>query len=1490
MSEPPGALAGLTPEEKRALLARLLSERARKPRTVPASAAQRTLWVLEQLAPGRSTYNMHAAVRIEGALDPAVLERAVNEIVRRHESLRTTFTAVDGQPVQVIAPELTVPIEQVDLSVLDETERRGRARRLATEEARRPFALGAGPLLRVKLLRMDAAEFVVLVTLHHINADGWSVQVFMRELVALYDAFSQGRPSPLAELPIQYADYAEWQRRRLAEGSAGEAIAYWKHRLAGIAPLDLPSDRPRPAVQGLRGAIRPFRFPPELGEAIRQLSRRQGCTPFMTLLAALQLLLHRHSGQDDIAVGSPYANRTRPEVEGLIGYFVNLLVLRTDFTGDPPFTELLGRVRQVVLGAIRHQDLPFSDVVEQLNVPRDLSRHPLFQVMFVYQNTPRAEANLGALRLRMSRQPTEGGTGSAKFELTLTMSDTRKGLAGKFQYNTDLFDVPTIDRLIGHFRTILEAIVADPTRPISTLALVGPAERARLTRDWAEPNPGPPAARCVHRAFEEQARATPRIVAVLQDDRGYSYGELNRRANQLARHLRARGVAPETPVGLLVTRRPEMVVALLGILKAGGAYVPIDPAQPAERIGAILADCRAPLVVADDHLVDLLPAPLRPSVVRLDVDWSAIAREDGDDLDGGPELGHLAYLLYTSGTTGRPKGVMIDHAALAHYTEAASLEYTIGSGDRVLQFASLGFDSSVEEIYPCLTRGGTLVLRTDDMLDSHAGFLHACGAWGVTVASLPTAFWHELTAAAVDEGLALPAPLRLVIIGGEPALAARVADWRRIAGHSVRLLNTYGPTEATVVATACDLTDRADDGLVPIGRPLRNVRAYVIDVCGEPAPAGVRGELVLGGPGLARGYWNRPVATASAFAPDPFAGTPGARLYRTGDLARWRADGQLEFLGRADLQVKIRGHRVEPAEVEAVLLGHPAVREAAVTALEVAPGERRLVAYVAGAAGDTALAPSELRAYLRKHLAEAMVPSAFVMLSALPRTPGGKVDRARLPAPGPGDDELEATAPRNEVEATLAAICAELLGRPRVGVEQSFFDMGGNSLLAIRFAARIRDSLQVTVPLQRFFLAPTIAGLAGVVDELRRGADAPGDEPARFDLEADGSLDPRIRPGDTPAEFPADPARVLLTGATGFLGAFLLRDLLRDTNAEVACLVRCGSLDEGHARLRQALARYGLWDADLAGRIRVVPGDLARPRFGLDEAEFARLAEEVEVIYHNGALVHTLYPYEMLRETNVLGTQEVLRLAALGRPRSVHFVSSLSVLRSITRTSPETPVIRETDPLGPHSAIRGGYGRSKWVAERLVTAARARGIPTTIYRPGRISGDSRTGACNLNDYLFLMLRNVQRTGSVPHLKRYVDLVPVNFVSRAIVHLSRRPEARDRTFHLVNPQPLPFPELIATLQTLGAELRTVSPELWGEELRSSDGRSAASVAAPAAVRPPRRRAESRRGRVAIDASHTWAALAGSGITCPAVDVELVAVYYSYLKRNGLLDED
>ncbi len=1048
-----------------------------RPETVPLSFAQQRLWFLEQLTPGTALYNIPESFRLQGELDVQAFERSLNEIVRRHEALRTTFPLHGEGPVQVISPASALPLMRNDLRALAGAEREAEVARLIDEEAQRPFDLTRGPLFRARLLQVGERDHLLLLTVHHIIADNESMEALLREVSELYCAFVSRRSSPLADLPLQYADFALWQRGWLQGEVLQAQLSYWKQQLAGApAALDLPTDHPRPAARNIRGAMEVLSLPSELWASLQLLSQRQGVTPFMLLLAALQVLLHRYTGQSDIVIGTDIANRTTAETEGLIGFFVNQIVLRSHVKPELSFREVLARAREVTLGAYAHQDLPFEELVKALNPERSLAHAPLFQVKLTFARTGSALALPG-----LTTRSLVGNTGVAKLDLTLAVTETPKGLTLACEYSTDLFDADTIVRLLGHLRTLLESVATNLDQRVAALPLLTNAERDQLLMGGCQAEVPAVHGPCLHRLFEAQVSRTPDAIAVTFEGRHLTYRELNQRANQLAHALQARGVGPDVLVGLCLERSLEMVVGILGVLKAGGAYVPLDPSYPRERLGFILEDTQVAVLLTQQPLATRLPE-CKATVICIDSEWDGIASQRSDNPVSSVTAEHLAYVIFTSGSTGRPKGAQLCHAQVTRLFTATEPWFLFDASDVWTLFHSYAFDFSVWELWGALLYGGRLVVVPYWVSRSPEAFHALLRKERVTVLNqTPSAFRQLIQADEASTGTSEELGLRWVIFGGEALELTSLKPWfERHGDQQPRLVNMYGITETTVHVTfrLLEAADARGAQGSPIGVPLPDLQAYVLDARLQPVPIGIPGELYVGGRGLARGYLRRPELTAQRFIPHPFSNTPGARLYRSGDLARYRAGGQLEYLGRADLQVKVRGFRIEPGEIEAALLLHPEVREACVVAREDSPGDRRLVAYfVPRTSSPSAQA---LQSFVREHLPEYMVPAAFVSLESLPLTENGKVDRRGLPAPTKQRVDPTSTRPENDEEEVIAATFAEVLGLENVGPEESFFDLGGDSILSIRVITQAaRSGLRFSVA--QLFHAPTPRALARVI-------------------------------------------------------------------------------------------------------------------------------------------------------------------------------------------------------------------------------------------------------------------------------------------------------------------------------------------------------------------------------------------------------------------------
>lgn len=1029
------------------------------------SFGQQRMWLIDQLTPGKSNYSLLAPLRFKGPLNADIMRRTLDEIVRRHESLRTTFDLEKGEPMQIISASLHLPLPLVDLTNIPAAEREAKGKEEMTRLGAIPFDLRRGPLCRAHLVRFTAQDHVLVWNMHHIVSDGWSYSVLTEEIGIIYSAFIQDAPNPLPELPIQYADFAQWQRQTMDDNRVATEVAFWRSQLAGAPEsLELPTDHPRPASQDFVGRMRTVSLPLELTQRLAATAAANDATFFMAAFAGFYALLYKYSDQQDFVVGTPIANRTRVEVEKLIGFFVNTLAIRVKLDATTPFRDLLGNVRASLLESYNHQDLPFDRVVEDLHPTRDASRNPVFQALFQCHKAFIQLPQIPGMEVSHVHLDRRG----AQLDLAMAMIEREGRWRASFEYATALWDDVTIDRMLGHFVNLLEAVVAQPDTPISRLPMLGAAERTQLLDTWNATERDYPRTRCLHELFEEQVSLRGATPALVFGDQTVSYAELNQQAEALAAVLRGLGVGPDVLVGLCVERSVDLLVGLYGILKAGGAYLPIDPAYPADRIAFVLEDSRAPVLVTQRPLLRTLPTSAA-EIILLDEPLPAPA--PAASLRPATPA-DLAYVLYTSGSTGQPKGVQIPHQAVVNFLHSMRREPGLTAQDTLLAVTTLSFDIAGLELHLPLTTGAKIILAPWDVAADGAALLQTITQHEVTLLQATPATWRLMLAAGWKG-----TPRLKALCGGE-AMPADLAE--QLIPRCAQLWNMYGPTETTIWST-CSLVTRADD--LTIGRPIDNTQIYILDPNLQPLPIGLAGELLIGGDGLARGYHHRPDLTAERFIDHPFK--PGQKLYRTGDLARWRPDGHLDCLGRLDFQVKIRGFRIELGEIETQLAAHPEIKQAIVSAREDTPGEKRLVAYVLAQPGTTPAAAA-LREHLRGRLPEYMVPAAFVTLGSFPLTPNGKIDRKALPLPDRSAAVEQRTyeAPQSETERQLAAIFAEVLRQPQVSRLDGFFDLGGHSLMVVQLQARIENAFGIRPELRHVFDAPTIAALAEHLEQL----------------------------------------------------------------------------------------------------------------------------------------------------------------------------------------------------------------------------------------------------------------------------------------------------------------------------------------------------------------------------------------------------------------------
>lgn len=1498
-------LARLTPQQRELLLrnlaqraaaAKVAPDGAEAPRAMagqplPLTPAQQQIWVFERLQPGTPAYHVFNNFRLEGALDLHAFERAWAMLAQRHDALRMSFGERAGEPVQTIAETIDLPVTLIDLSDLPEDRRECELRRQIGLETLRPFDLSRAPLLRVALVRLSPVSNVMLVATHHLVSDVWSLGILQTELNALYNAYRVGREPELPAKTLQFGDavlrqYLPAQKRR-----SEAQLRYWKDALSGTTGLlDLPTDRPRTAVASAEGARYVWQFPDGLRDAMAELARGEGATQFMLMLCAFQALLARWSGDSDIVIGTPVANRRTMEDEALVGLFVNTVAVRADFSDDPSFRQALARAKSHVLYALENAEAPLEHVIEQLSLERVPGRSPLFQTMFVFQSSSGTDLGMDGLRAEYI----EPDTDTARFELTLSLSDDPGGLTGLIDYGTQLFAAPTIARVAEHFMALLRGVAANPDLPLSRIPLLDDEERTAL----AALGDGGPAlaseADTLHGLFALQAARTPAAAALVEPDREWTYSQVSRRANGIAQALRAQGVGPDAYVAVLSDRSADAVVAVLGVLLAGAAYLPLDPASPDERLQFLLQDAGAAAL--------LVPPLLRERAATLVSGIPVLHTEAIADADAAPQIivgaGDPAYLIYTSGSTGTPKGVVVEHRGAVNLVQGFLARHRF-DGQRLLMIPPLIFDASVGDVFPALACGSALVLHPAPTELGPFELERFCREHRVSAIDAPAALWRRWSEgwATRTQSEPLLPELNLMMIGGESVPVDQVRRFAGVTGGRVVLCNHYGPTEASVCATLLSTVDASEIAShdLPAGRPLPGVRIHLLDRHLQPVPRGVVGELFIGGEGVARGYLNAAELTSERFLVDPLSDVPGARMYRTGDLARWNPDDTLQFIGRRDHQIKLRGFRIELGEIDNALAALPGVQAVAVLLREDRPGDRRLVAYVVVADDVDAAA---LRAGLARRLPEAMLPSAFVFLDTMPLTANGKIDRRALPAPSEdAPAERAIRDPQTPTEHTVLAIWRDVLGRESLSTDDDFFACGGDSLSTLPLVFKLHEALGVELPLSAVFATPTVVGLSSTIDRMLAG-----EAIEEFDIEAQVTLpesidSARVAPGSAPR---AAPASVLLTGATGFLGAYVLRDLIDLSAAEVVCLVRADSAEDGIQRIRRNLESYALWREGDAARLVPVLGDLSSPLLGLTPSAFEALAQRVDAIIHNGGQVNFIAPYAHLEAANVGGTREVLRLATTSHLKPVQLVSTLGVY--VTRLHSGLKVAEtHAPPDGPGQD--GGYNQSKWVSEQLGLLARDRGVPLAIHRPARITGDGVSGISNPGDYFNAWIRGCVQLGKAPYAPdEFFDMTPVDYVARTIVRVMLGAGDANGNYHYFNPHTLPVTEAVAAIRARVCPIEEVDYREWRRALMASIAagednalKPFAGLFAEAPELPDSPTADAANGEVqpevlripVFDCSATEAIGAPWGEHCLPADRALFERYLLFLQSRGAL---
>ncbi|KAA3647729.1 MAG: amino acid adenylation domain-containing protein [Chloroflexi bacterium] len=1456
----------------------------------PLTLDQQAMWFLDQLMPSEQTFNVSGAVKVKGTFDAKALEQALEKLMQRHPALRTFFSITQDGPMQQVQEKVAPPLTEMDATSWKQDELQEHMQNAAW----RDFDLEKEPAFRVNVYKLAKEEHALLVAMQHIITDFWSMNVFTSELIAFYNAEVNGTLLPFPpNQPLRYTDYVHWEEQQLASDEGERLWGYWKEKLSGDIPeLNIPTDHPREPVQSYRGDVRHITFTNKLTKALKQISQDNGATLYMTLLSAFYVLLQRYSGQDDILIGSAMSGRTHAGLEDLMGYFVNPIALRANLTNNPSFLDLLTQVRRTTLEAVENQDFPPQLLADRLDLPRDPSRPPIFQATFIYQKAQQdlmrkltafalgiagTELEIGDLTIESMHL---GGIPS-QFDMTLMIAETDEDqLSAALIHNTALFEIETIERLLAQYERLLESIVEAPAASIADHNILSELERDKLLLQWNDTPVEYPKDETLQSLFEAQVERSPDAAALRYQDKTLTYSELNERANQLAHHLKGLGVGPETMVGLFMERSLEMVIAIYGVIKAGGAYVPIDPDYPEDRITFMLEDTAVPVLLTQSQLMEQAPES-QAMVIALDSQWDEIARNDTANPEAIAQPDTLAYVIYTSGSTGKPKGVMNEHRGIVNRLLWMQDEYELSPKGKVLQKTPFSFDVSVWEFFWPLQVGAELVVAEPGGHMDSSYLIDTIEETGITTMHfVPSMLQIFLKDSQVER----TSSLRQVMCSGE-ALPYELTQRFFERLPDTELHNLYGPTEAAVDVSYWECQKDSDRAIVPIGRPVANTQLYILDEKMQPVPIGVPGELHVGGVQVARGYHNRPELNTEKFITDPFGDDLEGRLYKTGDLARWLPDGAIDFLGRIDFQVKIRGFRIELGEIEAALLEHESIHEAVLVA-DGSGGDKRLVAYLVPAKEQIIPPVNQLRDFLKSSLPEYMVPAIFVSIDEMPLSPNGKVNRRALPEPPRDRPELqqEYVAPRNELEESITVVCKEILEIERIGVKDSFFDLGGNSLMATRLVFQLQEQYEIKLPLIRLFENPTIEGLALAIEEVQTTGVAQSGlftaDMSEDDVEAEAQIDESIGLNGRTYSHNPDPKNILLTGATGFLGAYLLDGLLRTTDATIYCHVRASNPEKGIERIKGNLEFYKLWDETIAERIMAVPGDLESLRIGIKETLYQELAGKLDWIYHNGARVNFAHPYEVLKASNVEGTREILKLASLEKIKPVHLISSLAVF--LTDGLAEGQTYGEDTDLSQIGATFGGYGQSKRVAEKMMHNAYAQGIPITIHRPDNISGDANSGIWKTDDMAYILLKASFLMGTVPDANVVVGVVPVNFVSDSIIHNSKNTGNFGKIFHLTLPEQIHFSKLVEEVAAQGYPIRKISMQEWQDNLYQL------------ALQHPEQSYHTFWQLIneididhvslpKLDLSNTLEGIKGSGIQVPAIKT-----YFKYFEEHGLLE--
>lgn len=1430
------------------------------------SPQQEHLWSLQQLD-NQSVYRSDCIISIIGNLDVKRLEIALQDVVNRHEILRTCFRCLPGMtiPVQEITNNKEILVKKYNLNNINNEERNIQIKAILHDLRCLSFDLEKGLNLQTALINLSLEKHLLYLGLPAICGDTVTLHNLIREVASIYSGNLNG---DLSEEPLQYADFSEWQNQILEAEETEIGRKYWLQQdLSILDSLKLPYEISHTDKHLFEPKVINSEINADSIQEIEVITERYNTSISTFLLTCWQVLLWRLLDKSEVVICLGVDGRKYDELKSALGLFAKYLPIHSHLVGSLSFSQVLQQANESVEEINKWQEC-FS--WEQINYsPTESSNLPYG---FDFQQES-VICDAGDINFFIEQEY----TCIERFKIKLSCQQKADGLNLKFYYDSNLFNAESIELIAEYFHQLVTSVIHNSEVVISRLNILSDRTLHQLLFEFNQTKTNYPKNKGIHQLFTEQVERTPNNIAVAFNNQQLTYTELNARANQLAHYLQSLGVSAEVLVGICVERSLDMLIGILGILKAGGAYVPLDPHYPQERLAFMLEDTQVSILLTQQHLLPSLPNH-DAQTICLDADWDTIAQENQENPHPISSAENLAYVIYTSGSTGKPKGVAIAHHNLVHST-TARLFYYQEPVTSFLLLSSFAFDSSVAGIFWTLCCGGTLHLPAEGVQKEVPQLVDLISQNRIShLLSLPSLYALILQQAKPEQLNSL----RAVIVAGEACPPELVENHAQLQSQT-SLFNEYGPTEATVWSSVYHCHFPEPRTQISIGRPIANTQIYILDPHLHPVPVGVPGEIYISGEGLVRGYLNQPEITSEKFIPHPFSQKPGMRLYKTGDLARYLSDGNIEFLGRIDNQVKIRGFRIELGEIEALINQYPGVQKTVVVAREDVPG-KRLVAYVVPQT-KSATTVNEIRSFLKDKLPEFMLPSAVVLLKELPLSPNGKVDRKALPAPEQIRSDLigEFVPPRTPVEEKLTQIWAEVLKVEKVGIYDNFFELGGHSLLTTQLLAKVKEAFNLDISLRSLLAKPTVAGLAENIDQVYQTEV----EDLTLDLKAETTLDQTIYP-PTVSKFIPEPKAILLTGSTGFLGAFLLAELLQQTTADIYCLVRSVNSQDSYTKLKTIMETYGIWQENCSSRIIPIVGDLSQPLLGLESEKFQQLASTIDVIYHNGAWVHHIYPYSILKPANVLGTQEILRLASQIKTKPVHFISSSGVAASKVKSG--VKLVYEQDSLNENELPDNGYSQTKWVAEKLVQMAAERGIPISIYRPSRISGHSQTGVFNSNDFLYKLIIGCVQLGSAPDIDIRENIVPVDYVSKAIVHLSQQEKSLGKTFHLVHPQTLHSNTLIDHIRSLGYAIEQISYDQWRDKLLNiTQGSLTHPLYSLVPFFPARQAQEenSTSGFLQLDNQNVTNGLVNTSLHCPPIDEQLLSVYFSHLIKQGFL---